>query len=425
MNLELFPYVLKNIVLRKYKDYNIYDLKNDESYIIDNEAYALLSLINGKKTNREIINSFPSNKESEIKKALEKYNEIGVIQFYSTMITDPSIITNEHITLPKKNPLNPPYLKNIMINITEKCNLTCKHCYITDKNPINMELEVLFKLIKEFYELQGIKIILTGGEPFLYSKLKNLLEELKDLPLQKVLLTNGTLIHEQDQIILDLLKENYFEVFVSIDGLESTHNDFRNSDCFRDTIKGIKILMDNNISVSINTMIHKQNLGEFDEIYKLITSLGTVKNWSIDIPTFDDKTPKDIREKYEISFKDGGEILKNYGWGVIYESSSEGEEINYACGPYMMAIDVKGKITKCGFFSEYNLGNVFDLNLKNAWEIIQKELNWNIKELKCAEIECEYLDNCRGGCRYRAYKQTNSIKGIDSFKCYQFGKIIK
>ena len=62
-------------------------------------------------------------------------------------------------------------------------------------------------------------------------------------------------------------------------------------------------------------------------MYKLLNSLGKIKNWSIDIPTFDDTIPKSVREKYEISPEEGGAILKEYGWGVIFESYSE-EMIN-------------------------------------------------------------------------------------------------
>jgi len=424
MNLSSYPYMPKYIVLRKYEDYNIYDLKNDESYIIDQEAYNVLKYSDGLASINQIIQKFPESKEEDIIEGIEQFQELGILYLSSNRIEDEEVKSVNHVDIPKKNPLKPPYLKNLMINITERCNLTCKHCYITDKNKIDMPLEDILSLIQEFYELQGIRLILTGGEPFLYSKFKELLIRLKHIPLQKVILTNGVLINEMGDEILNLLKENYFEIFVSLDGMEESHNDFRNAKCFNDTIEGIKTLLRKGITVSINTMVHKQNLDEFEEMYELISSLGEIRNWSIDIPTFDDETPQEIQEKYEISYQEGGEILRNYGWGVIYESPSEGEPVDYACGAYLMAVDVLGKITKCGFnFYDESLGNAFELGLKKSWKVIQKNLNWSIQELECAEINCEYLDECRGGCRYRAKQYTKDIHGIDSFKCYQFGKL--
>ncbi|MBD3193433.1 MAG: radical SAM protein [Candidatus Lokiarchaeota archaeon] len=430
MNLTSYPYVPKYIVIRKYKDYNIYDLKSDESYIIDDEAYELLDYSDGLTTVEQILDKFPIAKQNEIQEGLSQYLDLGILSLSEIPVEDrkdgnleSQLKTLEHQKVPFKNPFKMPYLKNLMINITERCNLTCKHCYITEKNKVDMPFEDLIDLIYEFYDLQGIRLILTGGEPLLYSKFKELLVELKTIPLEKVLLSNGTLILELDESILDLLKENYFEVFISLDGLEESHNDFRNSQCFNETVEGIKRLSERGIKVSINTMIHKENLTEFDEMYKLIDSIGEIKNWSIDIPTFDENTPKDIREKYEISYDEGGEVLKNYGWGVIYETPSEGEPFEYACGPYLMAVDVLGTITKCGFFYEQSVGNVFELGLEESWKRVQKDLNWSINDLKCKEIGCEFLEDCRGGCRYRALKDTGDIRGVDSYKCYQFGKL--
>ena len=418
MNPKDFPYIPHHIVLRRYEEINIHDLKNDESFVIGDEAFSVLKHINGCNSVENILDKYPENKRQEVTEALNDFHELDIISFSSGDLPDKSLVSTEHLSLPEKNVFKPPYLKNLMINITEKCNLTCKHCYISDKNPIDFPFDKLKEMIRDFYELQGIKLVLTGGEPLLYSQLRDLLIFLKDIPLIKVLLSNGVLFKENPDLI-DLLRDNYFEVFVSIDGLENTHNDFRDADCFQDSIEGIKILLKEDITVSINTMVHKQNLNEFDDMFKLFKSLGIIKNWSIDIPTFDKTTPKAIRDKYEITAKEGGEILRDYGWGEYHSS----ESYDFACGPNIMAIDVLGVVTKCGFFYDENVGNVFDLGLKKSWELLQKNLNWRISELECCKLNCEYLEACRGGCRYRAYQATGDICGIDSYKCAQFGRL--
>jgi len=418
MNYNKFPFICKHVSFRRYSDINIYDFKNDESYIIDDEAYALLKLLDGKKSLKWIIETFSKEKQEEICEVVDNFQELGLIDFSPHEINNNIYISKLSSNFPEKNPVGKPYLKNLMINLTEKCNLTCKHCYITNKNLVDFPLEKLKEVISEFYMLQGIKVILTGGEPYLYSNLEELLTYLLDFPIQKLMLTNGVLIKQKPEL-LNLLKQNYFDIYVSIDGLESTHNDFRNANCYQDSIEGIKLLLENDITTSINTMAHKQNLAEFDEMLKLINSLGKIKNWSIDIPTFDDSMSKEIREKYEISFEEGGNILKDYGWGVIYESEAN----DYACGPNLMAIDVMGVVTKCGFFYEENVGNILDLGVKKSWKLLQENLNWSLESLRCSELNCEFIEQCRGGCRYRAFKHTNDIHGIDSFTCYKFGKL--
>ncbi|MBN1802666.1 MAG: radical SAM protein [Candidatus Lokiarchaeota archaeon] len=420
MYIDCHPYLSNHICFRKYDEINIYDLKSDESFIIDNEAFELLKLANGKNTKTYIINQYVKPKQADVIETLDFFIESNIIRCDHAQIEPQSPNKSLNDDLYKENPTVFPYLKNLMLNITEKCNLSCKHCYITSKNPIDFKLDKLKDIISVFFDLQGIKLVLTGGEPFLYSQLEELLEFLLDYPLQKEMLSNGMLISKNPKIV-DLLKKNHFNVYVSVDGLERTHDDFRDANCFQSTLEGIKYLLKNEINTSINTMVHKQNLNEFPELFKLVKSLGTIKNWSVDVPTFDKNTPSDIVEKYQISPEEGGKILNEYGWGVIYESESN----NYCCGPNLMAIDVSGVITKCGFFYEQNVGNIHDLGLKKGWELIQKKLNWPFTSLKCQEINCEFLEECRGGCRYRAFRNTGDVLGVDAFKCEQFGKSVK
>ncbi|MFX1239029.1 MAG: radical SAM protein [Promethearchaeota archaeon] len=414
------PYLLKHICFRKYAEINIYDLKNDESYIIDEEAFDLVKNATGKNSINSIIELYPKSKHQEVLEAINFFIESRIFGCHSKDASFQGFNKSLTEDLNRDNPTGSPFLKNLMINITEKCNLSCKHCYITKKNRSDFPLDKLKDIIKDFFNLQGIKLILTGGEPLLYSHLEELLEFLIDYPFQKELLTNGILI-KQEPRILELLKQNRFNVYVSVDGLEATHEDFRDATCFKNTLEGIKLLLKNEINTSINTMVHKQNIGEFDKLFQFIKSLGPIKNWSVDIPTFDESTPKDVVDKYQITPEEGGKILKEYGWGVIYESESN----EYCCGPNLMAIDVLGTVTKCGFFYDQNVGNVHELGLKKSWELIQKNLNWLLSDLKCIEKECDYLNECRGGCRYRAYKNTNDISGVDAFKCSQFGTPIK
>ncbi|TFG21921.1 MAG: radical SAM protein [Promethearchaeota archaeon] len=440
MNHEFFPFIPKNIVLRRYDAIDLLNLDTNEDFTIDEEAYELLKKVNGKIRIVDIVKKYNDTEGKKVLEALEFFEEEGIIKLSDTEIIDKTVNSLNHLHLPEKNPFDPPYLKFLMINITEKCNLNCKHCYITDKNQVDFSFDKLKELIEEFYNLQGEKIVLTGGEPFLYEKLEELLEFLIDIPLKKVLLTNGVLI-EKKKHLLDLIKENNFEVFVSIDGLEDTHNDFRNANCFNNSIHGIQLMLKKNITVSINTMVHKQNLKEFDELSAFLKSFSSIKTWNVEVPTFDDSTPQNILEKYDISPEEGGIIMRDYWWGESYDSSGasfgtlsedestedlltedQGKPMGYACGPFLMAIDVLGQVSKCGFFTEKSPGNVFDLGIKKSWEGIQKNSVWNIQDLKCSEINCDVIEECRGGCRYRALKHTKDLYGVDAFKCIAYNK---
>jgi len=442
MDPNCYPYVPRNILIRRYDAIELSNVESDEDYEIDEEAYHLLALLNGQTPLSEVKSKYSGGELEEVEGALDYFWDEGIIQCSESFQLKEQSNT-DFLKLPKNNPFEPPYLKFLMINITERCNLRCKHCYITDKHQQDLPLDKLKELIQEFYAMQGSKLILTGGEPFLYEKFAELLEFLKGVPLKKVLLTNGTLITEK-QDLLDLIEQNHCEVFVSIDGLEQSHNDFRNAECFQDSIEGIKLLLRQGIIVSINTMVHKKNLGEFKQLATYLRSLGDIKTWTVEVPTFDEDTPKEVIEEYEVTAKEGGEIMNNYWWGESYDSSGvvigtdedideisgheqksemEQELQGYACGPFLMAVDVLGRVSKCGFFTEKSPGNIFEIGLQKSWEGIQQSSNWNISELKCAELNCEYLDECRGGCRYRALVYSGDERGIDPYKCAAYNKI--
>ena len=86
------------------------------------------------------------------------------------------------------------------------------------------------------------------------------------------LVTNGTLLESRiDEIA------RYIDgvVYVSLDGLEKTHDTIRGvSGCFRRTIRGITASM-GKVPVTINTTIMAENLHEIEDIVKLAKELGT------------------------------------------------------------------------------------------------------------------------------------------------------
>ncbi len=312
INPSLFPYILKNKLIRRYESIELFDFETDDSYDLNEEAYSILQLINGSNSEEDIINRFPYEKQEQVKEALKEYYNLKIIEFSSEKKDEnKSELFNSSI-IPKKNLFNQPYLRTLMVNITEKCNLRCDHCYVTDKHQTDFPLEKFKPIIEEFFKLQGLKLVLTGGEPFLYSSFKELLEYLKDIPLQKIILSNGVLIKDHIDL-LDLIKNNINEIYVSIDGLKDAHNEIRNADCFQKTVEGIKILLENNIKVSINTMLHKQNLMEFEALEKFIKNLGNISSWIIDIPTFDDTIPLTIKEKYGISPEEAKTVFGKFG----------------------------------------------------------------------------------------------------------------
>jgi radical SAM protein with 4Fe4S-binding SPASM domain len=74
-----------------------------------------------------------------------------------------------------------------------------------------------------------------------------------------------------------------------------------------------------------------------------------------------------------------------------------------------------GGIAKCSFYGAQPVGTV-DHGLRTAWSKIHPV---RLKDLKC---DCEYLEVCRGGCRYRA-ELIDGKGGKDLYRCMLYGII--
>jgi radical SAM protein with 4Fe4S-binding SPASM domain len=80
-----------------------------------------------------------------------------------------------------------------------------------------------------------------------------------------------------------------------------------------------------------------------------------------------------------------------------------------------MAVLADGKIAKCAYYHDAAVGMVKE-GLKAAWRKLQPV---QLSGLKC---NCEYLEVCRGGCRYRA-ELLEGKGGKDLYRCSLYGII--
>ncbi len=84
--------------------------------------------------------------------------------------------------------------------------------------------------------------------------------------------TNASLITEN--VVKELKNMNFPMVHVSLDGYDKrSHELVRGKDTFEKTLKGIRLLTQNNIYTRIGTVIYKENEKKLEEIIKLAIEL--------------------------------------------------------------------------------------------------------------------------------------------------------
>jgi len=258
----------------------------------------------------------------------------------------------------------------------------------------------VLRVLKEFEETQGLRLLLSGGEPLLHPQFWEVNDLLRNYDFRSVLLSNGTLITKKVAKRLQV-----HEVQVSLDGMKEGHESLRGRGTFRKALMAIDHLHEAGIQVSVATMIHKDNLKEFDSLVGLLQA-KEIKEWNVDVPCVEGRLKEN--ENLCPSPVEAGPLL-NYGFGGGMHASQE----SYCCGAHLCAIMPNGHVAKCGLFSQESVGSI-DEGLRVCWERIPRI---RLKELTC---NCHVIEECRGGCRYRA-KLQRDILDPDLFQCYAHG----
>ena len=130
--------------------------------------------------------------------------------------------------------------RKCLIQLTERCNLHCKHCFV-DANGYgdDMEYEKIRNCILPQLKKNCItKVTLTGGEPFVYSRLSDVVRLLSEEGISVGICTNASLITD---FFLDQVKDCQVHFNVSLDGFSSSsHGRFRGNEDQRvfERIKG-------------------------------------------------------------------------------------------------------------------------------------------------------------------------------------------
>ncbi len=367
--------------LKRLEEPYLYDIENDELYELGEEAYQfLLKCSQGERV------------------SVKKEDE----EFIQYCLSENLIVLSETPVkrngIPHPSPI--PSLRYLEFQITDRCNLRCRHCYIGDGLHQDLPLEKIFKVLKEFEEIQGLRLLLSGGEPLLHPHFWKINEILREYPFRSILLSNGTLITKETA-----KKLRVHEVQISLDGMKEGHESIRGEGTFEKTLQAIDHLQEANIRVSVATMIHRRNLKEFDKLASLIQSKN-IREWNVDVPCIAGRMEEN--KDFWVSPSEAGPYLQ-YGYGGGLHSS----EKNATCGAHLCAILPSGHVAKCGLFSQDPVGSV-DEGLRVCWERIPRI---QLKELTC---NCPEMEECRGGCRFRA-KLQGDIFQPDLFQCYARG----
>ena len=302
----------------------------------------------------------------------------------------------------------------VFLKITSKCMLNCNFCSQGIAGNCEMDINKAKYLLKKLKKENVLRIFYTGGEPFLYSHFKELLEYGHSLGLCQLVITNGFLLNTNKV-------SSFFKyvngISISVHGREETHNKIvNNQKSYEKIVEGIDKLKKEYPRIALD-ICYTATLDNTN--FKDISSVAELckKN----------KIPLNITRMYNIG--KAKEIINDFGYidrlvSIVKKLIQKKYDINIGhclvqCNvrqripnSFCMAgidfcfIDINGDIKICGNSLEV-IGNAFHDVFKKVWKNNQKKLCKRLKKLPLCCKNCENINTCLGGC-----KTEISIKNI-------------
>ena len=260
-----------------------------------------------------------------------------------------------------------------LINVTNKCTLRCKHCFVfRDSNPNDpsgeMDDATALKKIAERKERHGIETMLwMGGEPLLKP---NVLHEGTKMFSRNIVTTNGT---------VDLIELTRTTYVISVDGPPELNDRIRGKGCFDKVMKTLsRVPEEFGPTVMCQCAVTKVNEDALEELVELILpTRAEGMTFSFYVPTKNDtseltwgsleRRDKAVREVMRLKEKYRGFIWNSSG-GLELTLSPNAKSVTDNCPAqmYLLPLYLEGS----EFVSPFCCyGNDVDCDLCGSWAV--------------------------------------------------------
>ena len=345
-------------------------------------------------------------------------------------------------------------------NFTNRCNLSCLHCYskadLSSKDFLTTDkIMQTLPLLKA----EGIKfIIFSGGEPMTRKDLFEIADRCKELGIITYLSTNGLYLNPSN---VQKIVEKFNYIGISIDGNEEQHDNFRGlKGSFKKSLEAVKLVQNAGAKVGIRFTITKKTLSSLKFIFELAEKNNIAKiyishlvysgrgldNLKMDLDFEQrresvnyilDKAFEYFDNKKEIEIVTGNMeqdailFLEKFGAKYPNLKAKMREKLvswgGNSAGRKLLNIDSLGNIKPDPFFP-FRLGNIYENNFAYIWKRMGSEILEQLRavprEIKGRCEECHQIDICNGGSRSRAYAISGDLWAEDP-SCYLTDEEIK
>ncbi|MDQ7037982.1 MAG: radical SAM protein [Aquificota bacterium] len=334
-------------------------------------------------------------------------------------------------------------------NLTNRCNLYCRHCYASARSEASGDLstEEALALIPSLRRAGVRFAVLSGGEPLLREDLPEIAVKLKEEGIRTYLSTNGTLLNRGN--VREIAP--YFDyVGISVDGTPVIHNAFRGkASSFEGAVKAVEACLSEGVKTGLRFTLTPATLPGLPFVFRLARTLGVSKVYIShlvhagrgtglrNLPGREYRSAVEFIVEKALVWAESGvetEIVtgNNDADGVVLyrkfsdrypERSSEMLSLLKAwggnqAGVRIVNIDHKGNVKPDPFFPVI-LGNVKEKPFEEIWNSngVLSFLRERPRRLVERCSSCPHLEICNGNSRARALIAYGDIRAEDP-ACY-------
>ena len=344
------------------------------------------------------------------------------------------------------------YMKRVPINgsleLLPLCNMNCDMCYVRlSKKEMETKGRLRTKdewisLAQQMKESGTLFLLLTGGEPLLFPKFKELYIELQDMGMILTINSNGTLIDEEWADFFAKHKPRRMNITLYGADDKAYEELCHYKGGFEKTIHAIRLLREKKIDVKINGSITTKNEEDIKNILKLSKELDAAVNLDTYMyparrernKPFDQQSrmlPEDAAKARAMIFqyqwgKDAFEQYRNYVINAVknYSPGMYDRHISCLAGNCSFTINWQGMIRPCAM-QNVPEADVFKEGFQTGWDKVSTLTDDILISEQC--VICKYRPICNT-CAAAALLETGDYEGIPEYICEytkEFYKIMK
>lgn len=276
---------------------------------------------------------------------------------------------------------NIPY--NVLIELTHRCNLSCKHCLVVPEDRPELCTDKIKDILDQLIDEGTFYVGWTGGEIFTRSDCCDILDYAREKGFFQILLTNGTLIDEERADFIKIIQPAGIEISL-LGAISETHDSITQvPGSFDKTIRAIRLLVQRGMVVYTKTTLMTLNISEYEQIKNLSTSLGAIpKNIASVLPKISGARDP---QQYTISWQERVKYLHDESFNSSFvpaDDETPAGSLICRAGRIAAAINPYGDVLPCVVFPLV-LGNLTEQRFKDIWH------NKNNNQLKDIRELCE------------------------------------